>query len=206
MLDGYALHDNGFDGKGVLIAILDGGFANADIVSSLSTLRARKGIILTHDFVYNNEFVYSNSTHGTAVLSVLAGEIPGQIEGTAPGADFLLLKTEDVDSEFPCEEDFWAAGAEYADSIGADIISSSLGYYNFDDPTLNYKISDLNGSTAFVTLAADIAASKGILEAGGWRNHGFGQWSIERSYRTAKKFDNRGCSCSSKTNPDGKAN
>jgi serine protease AprX len=163
MLDGYALHDNGFDGKGVLIAVLDGGFLNADTISSLSNLRARNGIKRTRDFVYNNEFVYSNSTHGTAVLSVLAGNIPGQIEGTAPGADFLLLKTEDVDSEFPCEEDFWAAGAEYADSIGADIISSSLGYYNFDDPTLNYKISDLNGSTAFVTIAADIAASKGIL-------------------------------------------
>jgi serine protease AprX len=163
MLDGSRLHNTGFDGKGVLVAVLDGGFANADIISSLSNLRTRNGIKQTHDFVNNNEFVYSSSTHGTAVLSVLAGVIPGQIEGTAPGADFLLLKTEDVDSEFPCEEDFWAAGAEYADSIGADIISSSLGYYNFDDPSLNYKISDLDGNTAFVTLAADIATSKGIL-------------------------------------------
>ncbi len=163
MVNGYSLHDNGFDGKGVLIAILDGGFLNADIISSLSNLRARNGIKLTRDFVHNNEFVYGNSTHGTAVLSVLAGKLPGQIEGTAPGADFLLLKTEDVDTEFPCEEDFWAAGAEYADSIGADIISSSLGYYNFDDPSLNYKVSDLNGNTAFITIAADIAASKGIL-------------------------------------------
>jgi subtilisin family serine protease len=113
------------------------------------------------------------SSHGTAVLSVLAGNIPGQIEGTAPGADFLLLKTEDVESEFPCEEDFWAAGAEFADSSGADIISSSLGYFNFDDSTLNYKYSDLDGNTAFVTRAADIAASKGILvvnSAGNERN------------------------------------
>ena len=67
------------------------------------------------------------------MLSVLAGKITGQIEGSAPGADYLLLKTEDVESEYPCEEDFWAAGAEFADSTGADIISSSLGYFNFDD-------------------------------------------------------------------------
>jgi hypothetical protein len=117
--------------------------------------------------------VYNSSTHGTAVLSVLSGKIAGEIEGTAPGADYLLLKTEDVESEFPCEEEFWAAGAEFADSSGADIISSSLGYFNFDDPALNYKYSDLDGNTAFVTRAADAAASKGILvvnSAGNERN------------------------------------
>ena len=95
------------------------------------------------------------------------------IEGTAAGADYLLLKTEDIESEFPCEEDFWAAGAEFADSTGADIISSSLGYYNFDDHSLNYKYSDLNGNTSFVTKVADIASSKGILvvnSAGNERN------------------------------------
>jgi hypothetical protein len=128
---------------------------------------------VTYDFVKKNSAVYNSSSHGTAVLSVLAGEIPGLIEGTAPGADYLLLKTEDVESEFPCEEDFWAAGAEFADSTGADIISSSLGYFNFDDSTLNYKYSDLDGNTAFVTRVADVAASKGILvvnSAGNERN------------------------------------
>jgi hypothetical protein len=163
MINGSSMHDSGYDGKNILIAILDGGFINADYISSLNSLRSRNGIKTTYDFVKKNESVYNSSTHGTAVLSVLAGKIPGQIEGTAPGADFLLLKTEDVESEFPCEEDFWAAGAEFADSSGADIISSSLGYFNFDDSTLNYKISDLDGKTAFVTRAADFAASKGIL-------------------------------------------
>lgn len=173
MVNGYALQNSGFEGKDVLIAILDGGFINADIISSIKELRSRKGIIATYDFVTNNELVYNSSTHGTAVLSVLAGKISGAIAGTAPGADYLLLKTEDVLSEFPCEEDFWAAGAEYADSAGADIISSSLGYFNFDDPTLNYKYSDLDGNTAFVTKVADIAASKGIIvfaSAGNERN------------------------------------
>jgi hypothetical protein len=173
MINGYPMHNSGYDGKNILIAILDGGFLNSDQITSLNDLRSRNGIKKTRDFVKNNESVYNASIHGTAVLSVLAGKIPGMIEGSAPGADYLLLKTEDVESEFPCEEDFWAAGAEYADSLGADIISSSLGYFNFDDPSLNYKYSDLNGNTAFVTVAADIVASKGILvvnSAGNERN------------------------------------
>jgi serine protease AprX len=173
MVDGYPLHENGYNGENVLIAVLDGGFTNADKIPSLSDLRNRKGILSAYDFVNRNTFIYNASTHGTAVLSILAGNIPGLIEGTAKGADYLLLKTEDVNSEFPCEEDFWAAGAEYADSAGADIITSSLGYFNFDDPTLNYKTSDLDGKTAFVTRAAEFAASKGILvvnSAGNERN------------------------------------
>lgn len=173
MVNGYPLHNSGYTGKGILIAVLDGGFINADQISSLNNLRNRKGIKATYDFVENDEFVYSYSNHGTAVLSVLAGKIDGLIEGTAQGADYLLLKTEDVESEFPCEEDFWAAGAEYADSSGADIITSSLGYFTFDNSDFNYKISDLDGNSAFVTRAADIAASKGILvvnSAGNERN------------------------------------
>jgi subtilisin family serine protease len=163
MLNGYPLHLSGFDGSGILIAVLDGGFFNADKISSLNNLRNRNGIIGTFDFVDNDQFVYDYHTHGTAVLSVLAGQIEGIIQGTAPEADFLLLRTEDVSSEFSSEEDLWAAGAEFADSAGADIISSSLGYYYFDNSILNYKYSDLDGNTAFVTRAADIAASKGIL-------------------------------------------
>lgn len=173
MINGYPMHNSGFDGKNILIAILDGGFINADVISSLNDLRSRNGIKKTFDFVLNENNVYNANSHGTAVLSVLAGKLTGQIEGTAPGADYILLKTEDVASEFPCEEDFWAAGAEYADSSGADIISSSLGYFTFDDPSLNYKLSDLDGKTAFVTRIADIAASKGILvvnSAGNERN------------------------------------
>jgi serine protease AprX len=163
MLNGYALHYSGYDGTGILIAVLDGGFINADVITSLSSLRARNGIIGTYDFVAGNQFVYDYHNHGTAVLSVLAGTIPLGIAGTAPGADYWLLRTEDTSSEFPVEEDFWAAGAEFADSAGVDIISTSLGYFQFDDPSMNYKFSDMNGNTTFVTRTADIAASKGIL-------------------------------------------
>ena len=173
MVNGSLLHNSGYYGNNILIAVLDGGFTYADKASSLDNLRSEGRIILTYDFVNSNPDVYNASAHGTAVLSILAGDIPGTIEGSAPAADYLLLKTEDVATEFPCEEDYWVAGAECADSIGADIISSSLGYFTFDDPSMNYKISDLDGRTAFITRAAEIAASKGILvvnSAGNERN------------------------------------
>lgn len=174
MINGNILHSSGFDGSNILIAVLDGGFINADIIESLDNLRSRNGIRYTYDFVGNDNNVYESSDHGTAVLSVLAGSLPGYIEGTAPGADFLLFRTEDVSTEFPCEEDFWAAGAEFADSAGADIISSSLGYFTFDDPDMDYSQDNLDGNTAFVTQVADIAASKGIAvfsSAGNERNN-----------------------------------
>ncbi len=173
MVNGFPLHNSGFTGKDILIAILDGGFQYADKASSLINLNSHKNIKATFDFVRNNKFVYDYSNHGTAVLSVLAGKIPGLIEGTAPDADYLLLRTEDTFSEFPAEEDYWIAGAEFADSAGADIITSSLGYFTFDEPSLNYKYSDMDGNSAFITKAADIAASLGILvfnSAGNERN------------------------------------
>ena len=173
MLNGLKVHNSGLTGKGVLIAVLDGGFLNADNIPSLDGLRRRNGIKGTFDFVENKPFVYDFHNHGTAVMSVLAGSIPEAIEGTATGADFWLLRSEDTESEFPVEEDFWTAAAEFADSIGADIISSSLGYSTFDDPLMNYKFSDLDGNSTFITCAADIAASRGILvvnSAGNERN------------------------------------
>ena len=173
MVNGYSLHNSGYDGKGIVIAVLDGGYLKADIISSLKHLHLRGGIKGTRDFITGTGNVYGYHNHGTAVMSILAGVLPGQIAGTAPGADYWLLRTEESSTEYPVEEDFWAAGAEYADSVGADIISSSLGYSEFNDPSMNYKFPDMDGNTAFVTIAADIAASKGILvvaSAGNERN------------------------------------
>jgi subtilisin family serine protease len=176
MLNGLSVHNSGFNGKGILMAVLDGGFKNADQISSLSDLRNRNGIAGTFDFVKNSPSVYDYHNHGTAVLSVLAGSITGSIGGTAPGADFWLLRTEDTETEFPVEEDYWVAGAEFADSLGADIISSSLGYFTFDDFALNYKYSDMDGNTAFITRAADIAASRGILPVNSAGNERDNAW------------------------------
>ncbi len=178
MVNGYALHNSGYNGTGVLIAVLDAGFIYSDKISSLQGVRTRKGIKSTYDFVNGNEYVYNYHWHGTAVLSILGGKEEGKLEGSAPSADYVLLRTEDDNSEFPCEEDYWGAGAEYADSVGADIISSSLGYYRFDDPSMSYKITDLNGNTSFITRIADIAASKGILvvnSAGNERGNDWGK-------------------------------
>jgi subtilisin family serine protease len=173
MLNANSLYYTGFNGKGVLIAILDGGFLGADMLSSLGSLRERNGILATYDFVSLDKNAYVSHDHGTAVLSVLAGELSSGLRGSATGADYLLLRTEDADREFPLEEDLWAAGAEYADSAGADIISTSLGYFVFEDPSMNYTFKNMDGNTTFVTRAADIAASKGILvvaSAGNERN------------------------------------
>ena len=173
MLNGDLVHASGYRGEGKLIAVLDGGFINSDKISSLEGLRGRNGITGTYDFVRRSEFVYDYHNHGTYVLSVLAGVIDSYIEGSGPDADFLLIRTEDTSSEFPVEEDFWAAGAEYADSAGCDIISSSLGYFIFDDPSMDYKFSDMDGRTAFVTRTAEAAASRGIVvvnSAGNERN------------------------------------
>ena len=163
MLNGTSIHNSGYKGHGILIAVNDGGFLNAENISSLEDLRSRDGIKYTYDFVKNDPFVYDYHVHGTAVMSVLAGHLAGSLEGTAPEADYMLFRTEDIGSESAAEEDFWVAAAEFADSAGADIINSSLGYYHFDDPSLNYSPSDMDGNTAFITRAADIAASKGIL-------------------------------------------
>jgi serine protease AprX len=176
MLNGKSLHNSGFDGSGILIAVLDGGFIKADLIPSLNGLRARRGIKGKRDFVSGGIEVYGYHYHGTAVLSVLAGNYPGSIEGSAPGADYLLIRTEDTATEFPVEEDFWAAGAEYADSAGADIISSSLGYSTFDNPAMNYKFSDMNGKNTFVTQAANYAASKGILVVNSAGNERTNAW------------------------------
>lgn len=176
MLNGQVLHKAGFKGEGMLIAVLDAGFVEADQVESLSLLRSRGGIIATRDFVNKKTGVYDANTHGTAVLSILAGDLEGFISGTAPHADYILLKTEDDESEFPCEEDMWAAGAEYADSAGAVIISSSLGYFSFDDPSMNYSHDDLDGNTSFITKAADMAAKKGILVVNSAGNERDNSW------------------------------
>jgi hypothetical protein len=172
-LNGHLLHQSGFTGRNITIAVLDAGFAGADAIESLTQLRQRGGIISTRNFINGTDHVYDYHTHGTSVLSILAGSLPGVINGTAPGADYLLLRTEDDETEFPVEEDYWVAAAEYADSAGADIITSSLGYFTFDDPALDYSFSDMDGDTPFITRGADIAVSKGILvvnSAGNERN------------------------------------
>lgn len=163
MLNGYTLHQNGFSGQGKTIAVIDGGFYNVDLLPAFDSLWSNGQILGTKDFVDGDNQVFDASSHGMKVLSTMGANIPGELVGTAPKANYWLLRSEETASEYSIEEDNWVAAAEFADSIGVDIITSSLGYTEFDDTTQNYNYSDMDGNTTFITQAADIAASKGIL-------------------------------------------
>ena len=172
MLNGIRLHTMGRRGQGMRIAVIDAGFLNVDRIQAFSTFQ----LIGTRNFVFPGKSVFCGDDHGTKVLSCLAANLPGWMIGTAPEASYLLIKSEDIRTEFPIEEDYWAAALEYADSVGVDIITSSLGYYEFDDPANNYTLSDLDGRTAFVTQVAEMAAEKGMLLFCSAGNEGRKEW------------------------------
>ena len=176
MLGVPTMHEAGYTGKGILIAILDGGFNNADEIAVFDSLFINKQIISTYDFVEREENVYDDHDHGTNVLSIIGANSPGNIIGAAYEADFVLLRSEEVANESRVEEFYWLAAAEYADSIGADIINSSLGYSTFDDPIDNYTHEDLDGETSLITIAADFAASTGMLVVASAGNEGNKNW------------------------------
>ncbi|MCP4568037.1 MAG: S8 family serine peptidase [FCB group bacterium] len=158
------------DGNGVLLAFFDTGFNTSHIAfNSMS-------IIDTYDFINDDSDVTDDvpspeqTSHGTSVLSVCGAYDPGDLIGPAYGADYALYKTERTDSEIVIEEDYWVLAAERADSIGADIISASLGYFDW------YTYEDMNGDSAITTMAADLAASRGILVVTAAGNEGDDPW------------------------------
>lgn len=162
------LHNQGFRGQGITIAVLDAGFAFVDTNPVFDSLRNRNGIVGTRDFVSGGNNAYTGSTHGTMVLSCLAALKPGLIHGTAPMANYWLIRTE-APAEFLTEEYNWIRGAEFADSVGVDILTTSLGYTDFDNPSMNHTYATLNGRTAPMSIAATMAARKGmfVLNAAG---------------------------------------
>ncbi len=170
------LHDQSFLGQGMLIAVFDAGFNSSDIIPAFDNLRNANGILYTWDFVARNSAVYEDDSHGTAVLSCMAADVSGQLIGTAPSAQYILLRTEDANSEFIIEEYNWATAAAFADSAGVDIINSSLGYTEFDDGAMNHTYADMNGNVCPSSIAADVAASKGILVVNSAGNHGNSFW------------------------------
>lgn len=163
MINGDALHDLGYRGQGKVIAVLDAGFLNADVNPVFDSLRANGQILGTRDFVEpDSNLIYIAHPHGAEVLSLMGGITPGQLIGTGPKASYWLIRTEDAPTENIVEEYNWVVGAEMADSVGADIISSSLGYTQFDNNWMNHTWADMNGTTNPSTRGANIAASKGI--------------------------------------------
>ena len=175
-LNGQFLHNRGYRGAGMQIAILDGGFLNVDIYPAFDSLRVNGQILGTKDFVDLQSNIYSTHYHGMSVLSCMGGNIPGQLIGTAPEASYWLLRSEDTGSEFLIEEDNWVAAAEFADSAGCDIINSSLGYTTFDDMEMNHTYEEMDGKTTRVTRGANIAAKRGMLVFVSAGNEGNNLW------------------------------
>ncbi|WP_305005198.1 S8 family serine peptidase [Hymenobacter aranciens] len=176
LIGAIAMHDAGFRGEGMQIAVFDAGFPGVDQIPALAHLFAENRVLGTRNFVDGNKSVYLRNNHGTNCLSTIAGNREGFYIGTAPKASFYLCITEDASSEHPVEEANWLAAAEYADSVGVDIISSSLGYSEFDAPSTSYVYADMNGHTAISTRAATMAARVGMLVVSAAGNEGNSAW------------------------------
>ncbi|WP_210116341.1 S8 family serine peptidase [Hymenobacter fodinae] len=176
MIGAIDMHDAGFRGEGMQIAVFDAGFPGVNTTTPFAAMRTENRLGSVFNFVEKNQQVFLRNNHGTNCLSTMAGNQPGLYIGTAPKASYHLYVTEDVTSEHPVEEVNWLIAAEYADSVGVDIISSSLGYNTFDYPSIDYTNGDLNGRTALSTRAATVAARVGMLVVNSAGNEGNGTW------------------------------
>jgi serine protease AprX len=177
LINGDALHDMGYRGQGKVIAVLDAGFLNADVLPVFDSLRANNQILGTRDFVNPGGNVYQEHWHGCSVLSTMGGLVPGQLIGTAPKASFWLIRTEEDPGENIVEEYNWVVGAEMADSVGADIINSSLGYTRFDNDWMDHTCADMNGYTNPSSRGANTAANKGMALSISAGNEGGSDWT-----------------------------
>ena len=169
---GDSLHAAGFTGKGMHVAVIDAGFYNADKIKFFKKM----DLLGTRDFVNPNSDIYAENSHGMKVLSCMAANIKDAFVGTAPEASYWLLRSEDQDTEQPVEEDYWAAAIEFADSVGVDVVNTSLGYYEFDEGYGGYRYRDLDGHYSLMSHSASVAADKGIVVVCSAGNSGRGAW------------------------------
>ena len=162
MLETDYLHEQDLTGQNLVIAVLDAGFPNVKQLAAFERMRDKGYLLGGYDFTHRSENFDKPelSNHGTLVLSTMAGYVPGYLIGTAPDANYYLFCTEVAESETPVEESYWVEAAERADSLGVDLINSSLSYSLFDDPGYNYRFEDMNGQTSFVSRGANIATEK----------------------------------------------
>lgn len=178
MLGVNTMHNQGYHAENQLIAVLDDGFYNVNNSACLQHLFTNNRVLKVYDFVDNDATVYAQGGHGTAVLSTIAGYIDNQMIAPAFEASFALFRTEDVATETRLEEANWLFAAEMADSLGADVINTSLGYSTFDDPSENYTTAQMDGKTALCTRAADLAAERGMVVVISAGNSGNSSWGI----------------------------
>lgn len=176
MLGGEALHQQNFTGTGMIIAVIDGGFPGVDTFIAFKRLRDQNKILGGYNYVTRSSNFYTGISHGTAVLSTIASYVDNQFIGTAPDASFYLFITEDGTKETPLEESLWVEAAEKADSLGVDIINTSLGYFTFDNPKYDYSYADMNGSKTFISRGAEIGFSRGMIIVNAAGNEGAEPW------------------------------
>ena len=169
---GDSLHAAGFTGKGMHVAVIDAGFYNADKIKFFKKM----DLLGTRDFVNSQSDIYAENSHGMKVLSCMAAQTKNAFVGTAPEASYWLLRSEDADTEQPVEEDYWAAAIEFADSVGVDVVNTSLGYYEFDKGYGGYRYRDLDGHTSLMSHSASMAADKGIVVVCSAGNSGNDAW------------------------------
>lgn len=176
MLKGNYLHAQGLTGKNQIIAIIDSGFPDVNTLAAFKRIRDNNQILGGYNFADRNTNFYTRNNHGTLVLSTIAGYLENQFVGTAPDAKFYLFISEIAETETVLEETLWVEAAERADSLGVDVINTSLGYSTFDNPNHNYSYSDMDGKTTFISRGAEIAANKGILVVNSAGNSGNDAW------------------------------
>jgi len=172
MMNGDLLHQQNFTGAGKVVAVLDAGFPGVNTLNPFARLRNNNLLLGGYDFVNKNTNFYTGDSHGMMVLSTMGGYVDAQLVGTAPDAKYYLYITEDVNSENPVEESNWVEASEMADYVGADIITSSLGYFGFDNTNYGHTYADMTGNKAFASRGANIAFTRGIIVVASAGNEG----------------------------------
>lgn len=213
------LHKRGYKGDSVHIALFDAGYRNANNIRGFDSLFQKNRVLETWNFVETKDSVFrvDDGTHGTSVLSCMAANEPNKMVGTSPNAFYSLYVTENGASETIVEEYNWLIAAEHADSAGAELFSTSLGYTTFDDDSLNHTYADLNGHTTVITRAANAAARVGIVVVNSAGNEGDDPWhyisapadgdsvlavGAVKSDRTIANFSSRGPNSAGRVKPD----
>src|SRR6478609_7267065 len=171
-----SMHLDGFRGEGIYVGVFDSGFDGVNTALPFKPIFDEGRLLYSVDLVANSKNVFQYDSHGTEVFSVIAAYSAGSFIGGAYKANYMLFVTEDVTSEYRIEEYNWLFAAEKADSAGVDVINSSLGYNLFDDSSMDYKVADLNGTTAIVSLAAAKALEKGMVVVCSAGNEGSNSW------------------------------
>ncbi|MFY0605359.1 MAG: S8 family peptidase [Cyclobacteriaceae bacterium] len=176
VLGSDVMHDDGYRGEGVLIAVFDDGFQGVNEFEPFGNMHKENRLVATKDFIANSGNVYQYDDHGSSVLSCIASNYGEDLIGTAPKASYILCVTEDLSTEYRIEEYNWLLAAEFADSAGVDVINGSLGYSNFTGTDMDYSLDDMDGSTTIVAQAAKITSEKGIVVVVSAGNSGNSSW------------------------------